>query len=112
MSTNSLLKGTLQTIILKLLEDRKRMYGYEISQKVKAVTSGGIELTEAALYAALHKLEAAGLLETTTEMAGNRVRKYYSLTEAGGKEVMSKVEEAKVFINQLQLLLNIKPELQ
>lgn len=111
MITNTLLKGTLQTIILKLLVDGKRMYGYEISQKVKAVTAGGIELTEAALYAALHKLEAIGMLETTTEMAGNRVRKYYSLTEAGGKEVVSKLEEAKEFINQLQLLLNLKPVL-
>ncbi|OKS85822.1 PadR family transcriptional regulator [Mucilaginibacter polytrichastri] len=110
MGNNALLKGTLQTIILKLLEDRHRMYGYEISQKVKEITSGGIVLTEAALYAALHKLEAEGMLETTTETSGNRLRKYYSLTEEGGKEAVSKVQEAKVFIEQLHLLLNLKPD--
>ncbi len=110
MGSNQFLKGTLQTIILKLLEDNQRMYGYQISQKVKEVTEGGIVLTEAALYAALHKMEADGLLETMTEIAdNNRVRKYYSLTEEGGNEVISQVREAQIFMEQLNLLLNLKP---
>ena len=109
MSSNPMLKGTLQTIILKLLENNTQMYGYEITQKVKEVTAGEIMLTEGALYPALHKLEADGLLETFTEVVDNRVRKYYRLTEQGGKEVTSKLSEAQVFIEQLQLLLNLKP---
>lgn len=104
-----MLKGTLQTIILKLLEDNNRMYGYEITQKVKDLTAGEIMLTEGALYPALHKLEADGLLETFTEVVDSRVRKYYKLTEQGGNEVASKLNEAQAFIDQLQLLLNFKP---
>jgi len=109
MSSNPMLKGTLQTIILKLLEDNNRMYGYEITQKVKELTAGEIMLTEGALYPALHKLEADGMLETFTEVVDSRVRKYYRLTEQGGKEVTSKLSEAQAFIEQLQLLLNLKP---
>ena len=109
MSTNPLLKGTLQTIILKLLEDHTEMYGYEITQKVKEVSAGDILLTEGALYPALHKLEADGLLETFTQIVDNRVRKYYRLTEQGGKEVTNKVSEAEAFIEQLQTLLSLKP---
>ncbi|MVN22099.1 PadR family transcriptional regulator [Mucilaginibacter arboris] len=109
MSSNSFLKGTLQTIILKLLEDNDRMYGYEISQKVKEITAGEIKLTEGALYPALHKLEADGLLETSTEIVDGRGRKYYRLTEQGGKEVIGKLDEARLFMEQLQALLNIKP---
>ena len=101
MSTNPMLKGTLQTIILKLLEDNDQMYGYEITQKVKEVSEGEILLTEGALYPALHKLEADGFLETFTQVVDNRVRKYYRLTEQGGKEVTSKVNEAQAFIDQL-----------
>src|ERR1700712_2953261 len=112
MSTNPLLKGTLQTIILKLLEDNRQMYGYEITQKVKEITAGEIKLTEGALYPALHKLEAEGMLETTTEIVDNRVRKYYRLTEQGGTQVTSKVNEAEAFITQLQALLNLKPVLK
>jgi len=109
MSTSPLLKGTLQTIILKLLEDNDQMYGYEITQKVKELTAGEMKLTEGALYPALHKLEADGLLETFNEIVDNRVRKYYRLTEQGGQEVTSKLQEAQVFIEQLQALLNLKP---
>jgi PadR family transcriptional regulator PadR len=109
MSANPLLKGTLQTIILKLLEDNSQMYGYEITQKVKEVTAGEFILTEGALYPALYKLEADGLLEAFTEVVDNRVRKYYRLTEQGGKEVTGKLDEARAFIEQLQLLLNLYP---
>lgn len=110
MSTSPLLKGTLQTIILKLLEDNDQMYGYEITQKVKELTAGEMKLTEGALYPALHKLEADGLLETFNEIVDNRVRKYYRLTEQGGQEVTSKLQEAQAFIEQLQALLNLKPQ--
>ncbi|MGF7079910.1 PadR family transcriptional regulator PadR [Mucilaginibacter sp. UYCu711] len=109
MSTNPLLKGTLQTIILRLLEDNTEMYGYEITQKVKEISAGDVLLTEGALYPALHKLEADGFLETFTQVVDNRVRKYYRLTEQGGKEVTNKITEAEAFIDQLQLLLNLKP---
>jgi PadR family transcriptional regulator PadR len=109
MSSNPMLKGTLQTIILKLLEDNEQMYGYEITQKVKEVTDGEVVLTEGALYPALHKLEADGYLETFTQIVDSRVRKYYRLTEQGGIEVTGKLNEARAFIDQLQLLLNLKP---
>ncbi|MCJ8210197.1 PadR family transcriptional regulator [Mucilaginibacter sp. RS28] len=112
MSSNQLLKGTLQTIILKLLQDNKHMYGYEITQKVKEITRGELILTEGALYPALHKLEAEGLLETYTEVVDNRLRKYYRLTEEGGQEVTNKVTEASNFIDQLNLLLNLKPSVK
>jgi PadR family transcriptional regulator PadR len=107
MSTSPLLKGTLQTIILKLLEDNEQMYGYEITQKVKELTAGEMKLTEGALYPALHKLEADGLLETFNEVVDNRVRKYYRLTEQGGQVVTTKLQEAQDFIQQLQALLTL-----
>jgi PadR family transcriptional regulator PadR len=110
-TNNELFKGTLQTIILKLLSEKDKMYGYEITQKVKLITSGELLLKEGALYPALHKLEAEGLLETSTEVVENRVRKYYSLSKSGEKEVVNKLQDAKDFIAQLQLLLNLKPAL-
>ncbi|MDN3586403.1 PadR family transcriptional regulator [Pedobacter aquatilis] len=106
---NELFKGTLQTIILNLLSENERMYGYEITQKVKNITQGELLLKEGALYPALHKLEAEGFLETSTEIVDNRVRKYYSLSKDGEKEVINKLQEAKDFISHLQLLLNLKP---
>ena len=38
MGTNQLYKGSLSTIILKLLGEKGRMYGYQITQEVKAIS--------------------------------------------------------------------------
>jgi PadR family transcriptional regulator PadR len=110
-TTNGMLKGSLQTIILKLLKENNKMYGYEITQKVRDITKGEIILTEGAMYPSLHKMEAEGILSTSTEMVDNRVRKYYALTQQGHIEVESKMTEAKSFILNLQLLLNLNPKL-
>lgn len=107
-----MIKGTLQTIIFKLLESKERMYGYEITTKVCELSEGAILLTEGALYPALHKMEAEGLLQTTVEIVEGRARKYYQLTEQGGNEVAGKLKQAQEFINQFQHLLNLKPSVK
>ena len=106
MEQNSFVKGSLTTIILKLLEDNGRMYGYEMTRAVKEMTGGKMEIGEAALYPALHKLVADGLLETSSEIVDNRLRKYYSLSRQGKKETVSRVNALKESIAQLQLILN------
>lgn len=106
MSNNNLIKGSLQTIILKLLEENDKMYGYEITQKVKELTAGEIKITEGALYPALHKLEAEGMLSTEIQQVDNRVRKYYSLTKDGQKEVSAKMSELENFVNNLHRILD------
>lgn len=109
MQSPELLKGTLKTILLNLLAENGRMYGYEMVQRVRERTDGAFELTEGALYPALHKLEAEGLLVTERETVGRRVRKYYSLTPTGTAARTAKVAEFKAFVQSMQLLLNPKP---
>jgi PadR family transcriptional regulator, regulatory protein PadR len=107
--SSELLKGTIQTIILKLLADHSRMYGYEITQRVREISSDSIQLTEGSLYPTLHRLEAEGLLKTEVVNVGKRVRKYYSLTRAGRKATLDRVEEFSEFVKTMSLLLKIKP---
>jgi PadR family transcriptional regulator PadR len=40
MHSTELLKGTLQTIVLKVLADHGKMYGYELTQLVKQLSGG------------------------------------------------------------------------
>ncbi len=107
MYSNNLIKGTLQPIILKLLESG-RMYGYEITQKVKELSDGKIEITEGALYPALHKLEADGILKTEKEYIGKRVRKYYSLSDDGAAVATAKVTEFSDFMQTVSSILSPK----
>jgi DNA-binding PadR family transcriptional regulator len=69
MSNHEYIKGTLKTIILKLLVQNKQMYGYEITQRVAQLSKDEIKLTYGALYPTLYKLEAERLLVTTTRHA-------------------------------------------
>jgi DNA-binding PadR family transcriptional regulator len=108
MQRNQLYKGSLSTIVLKLLKDNKKMYEYQIAREVEKITAGEMVITEGALYPTLHKLEAKGLLSVEMKMVNNRRRKYYFLTEKGKKETMSLLNEMKTFIQHMDLLLNPK----
>ena len=106
-----LLKGTLKTIVLKMLGDHKKMYGYEMTQKVKELTGDKIQITEGALYPTLHALEADGLVTTEVEYIGKRVRKYYSLSPAGKTASREKLKELTNFMDTMIALLDIKPKM-
>jgi PadR family transcriptional regulator, regulatory protein PadR len=108
MHSPELLKGTLQTILLKVLKDHGKMYGYEITQRVKELSESQLLLTEGALYPALHKLEAEGILKTETVMIGKRVRKYYSLTSTGRSLAKDRVEELVDFIKTMSNVLQVR----
>jgi PadR family transcriptional regulator PadR len=106
--SSELLKGTLKTIVLKLLADHKKMYGYEITQLVKELTSDKIQITEGALYPTLHALEDDGLVTTEIEYIGKRVRKHYKLSPTGKVKTKERVNELADFMNTMKFLLDIK----
>lgn len=106
MYSSELIKGTLKTIVLSLLAKNGKMYGYEITQRVKDNTEGRIQLTEGAMYPLLHRLEADGLLLTEKVNIGKRVRKYYSLTDLGRSEAVELVDEFKSFSLTMNQLLD------
>lgn len=110
MSAGEFIKGTLRTIILKLLAQQKQMYGYEITQRVAELSGQEIRLTYGALYPTLYKLEAEGLLVTRTEIVDNRARKYYSLTPEGRKVAKAKVSELQRFTEVLSAILADRPK--
>lgn len=108
MKKSTLYKGFLEPIVMKLLKEQGRMYGYQITQEVKLLTKGELQITEGALYPLLHRLEAEGILETELEEVGNRIRKYYSLTAKGKKGTALAMEELQQFIGSIQWMLKPK----
>ncbi|PWJ58426.1 DNA-binding PadR family transcriptional regulator [Dyadobacter jejuensis] len=104
-TSNEFVRGTLKTIVLNLLSEHSRMYGYEITQEVKDRTQGAIALTFGALYPVLHKLEQEGLLLTESVEVDGRTRKYYSLTSPGTEMAQAKTDDLERFVEALKLLL-------
>ncbi len=109
MSQTELLKGTLGTIILRLLEEKNRMYGYEITQLVKEMSGDRILVKEGSLYPALHKLEADGLIISEEVFIGKRARKYYTLTKPGKNAAKESVSELLVFLQTIHNLVTATP---
>ena len=99
----------LEPIIMQLLKENGRMYGFEITQKVKEITKGQLKITEGALYPLLHRLESDGVVEASTENIGNRLRKYYALTKVGKKQNAVAHKEVENFVKTLHIFF--KPKL-
>ena len=80
---DSLKKGTVELLILKLLQERD-MYGYEITQALQDKSNGYFILQEGSLYPTLYRMLDRGLISDRQELAGKRrTRVYYHLEEAG-----------------------------
>ena len=112
MYSKELLKGTLSAIILKLLAEHDRMYGYQIAQKVKELSDSKILIKEGSLYPALHKLKEDGLVSIETVHLGKRIRRYYSLTPKGEIAKSNKISEIEDFIATIKNVLSFKPIIQ
>ena len=108
MISKELLKGSLKSIILKLLAENEKMYGYEITQRVSELSAGKIKLTYGALYPILHKLEKDGIVTTESEVVNNRNRIYYFLTPKGNSFAIEKIKELEEFLETISILL--KPQ--
>ncbi|MCL4167936.1 UNVERIFIED_CONTAM: hypothetical protein GTU68_038782 [Idotea baltica] len=108
MYSRELLKGILKPIILRLLSEHDRMYGYEIVQEVKRLSGDKILVKEGSLYPTLHSLAAEGYLSTESVMIGKRTRKYYRLTTDGKGQVQPVMTELLDFADTLQVLFGPK----
>ena len=81
--TLTLLKGTLDVLILKALSWGP-LHGYAVSRWIRQVTDDALEVQEGVLYPALHRLERRGLVRAEWGVSEtNRRVKTYELTEEG-----------------------------
>lgn len=82
-----LLPGTVDLVILRTLEDGPR-HGFDLSRTIRARSGGVLELQDAALYQALHRMERAGWVEAEWGISEKGKRaKYYDLTRGGRKHL-------------------------
>jgi len=111
MISTELLRGSLKSIVLKLLAENGRMYGYDITRRVEELTAGKIKLTYGALYPVLHKLEVEGSVFTESENYSNRTRIYYKLTPKGSNFALEKIKELEEYLEVMGMLLRPNAQL-
>ena len=87
----SLIQGTVDLLVLRALQQGP-VHGYAVSRWIRERTDAVISMEDAALYQALHRLEARGWVESEWGVSeNNRRAKYYSLTTTGRRQLRDEV---------------------
>jgi PadR family transcriptional regulator, regulatory protein PadR len=98
----TLKKGTAELLVLAQLEDRAS-HGYEIAHQITRRSNGAVSFHAASLYPVLYRLERRGLIAGRwVEKAGQRRRRYYTLTAAGRKMLTERRKTWRAFMQAVQ----------
>jgi PadR family transcriptional regulator, regulatory protein PadR len=104
-STPPLLPGTLDMLVLRVLT-RGPLHGYNITQRLKELSSDVLQVGESSLYPALQRLLLDGLVEAEWGASeNNRRARYYTLTKAGRHRLAEETAEFDLVINAIQRVL-------
>jgi transcriptional regulator len=101
-----ILHGTLDLMVLKTLDVLGPIHGYAIARRIEQMSEHLLQLNQGTLYPALLRLERQGMVRTKWGMTDtNRRARFYSLTAAGRRRLVSEAENwdrvAKVIVRLL-----------
>ena len=98
-------QGTLELLILRLLSSGT-FNGWDIMQRIQLVSGEVLTVTPGALYPALHRLEARGLISAVWRQSdNNRKAKFYKLTPAGRKQLIEERSNWERLSSAINLVL-------
>ncbi len=98
-------QGTLELLILRLLNSGN-LNGWDIMQRIELLSGEVLTVTPGALYPALHRLEARGLISAVWGPSdNNRKAKFYGLTTRGRKQFESQRQQWERFSDAIALVL-------
>jgi len=92
-SKGEILQGTLDLMVLKVLEGMGPMHGYGIARRLEQVSENMLEMNQGTLYPALLRLQQRGWISSKWGASeNNRRARFYSLTKAGRKQLATEEE--------------------
>src|SRR5258708_36851074 len=90
---SDLIQGTLDLLILKTIA-LGPMHGWAIAKRIHQVSKEVLQVTQGALYPALHRLEQQGWVRGAWPGSeSGREAKFYSLTKAGRGPASNEVKQ-------------------
>ena len=101
-------KGTAELVVLSFLDDAPR-HGYELTQLIEKRSGGALTFNFASLYATLYKLEERKWIKGRwVEKAGQRRRRYYSITPEGRDVLAAQRKEWQQFFALIRDLAGVR----
>ena len=100
-----LLQGTLDMLILRTLQWGPQ-HGHGIGQAIRQSSADLLQIERGSLYPALHRLEARGLISSDWKSSDlNRRAKYYRLTAAGRKQLVTEQSKWKLLVRAISRVM-------
>ena len=90
---SEVLQGTLDMLVLKILETIGPMHGWGVARRIQQMSDNALQLTQGTIYPSLLRLEQRGWVVAewgTSE--NNRKARFYSLTKAGRKQLREETQ--------------------
>jgi transcriptional regulator len=102
-----ILHGTLDLMVLKTLDVLGPIHGYAIARRIEQMSEHLLQLNQGTLYPALLRLERQGMVRTKWGVTDtNRRARFYSLTAAGRRRLLSEAENWDRVANVIVRLLH------
>ncbi|MGC9972013.1 MAG: PadR family transcriptional regulator [Bryobacteraceae bacterium] len=106
-SKSDVLQGTLDLMVLKILDTLGAMHGWGIAQRIRQMSEDLLQLNQGTLYPALLRVEQKGWIRSEWKVTeNNRRAKYYSLTRLGKKQLETETLEWQRFAGFMSRLLS------
>jgi PadR family transcriptional regulator PadR len=88
------LQGTLDLMVLKTLQALGPLHGYGIARRIEQVSENLLQMNQGTLYPALLRLQQKRWITSKWGVSdNNRKAKFYSITEAGKKQLAKETAE-------------------
>lgn len=106
--SKELLKGTAEVIVLQALKAHGAQYGYQLIQTIAQSSDNVFELQEGTLYPILYRLEDRGYVKSAErEAPSGKTRRYYTVTEAGVRQLKEKTKEIGTLVRGVTRALSL-----
>lgn len=104
---SDLVQGTLDLLILKTISVEPK-HGWAIAKRIQQVSEEVLQVTQGALYPALHRLEQQGWIVSEWRLTDTgREAKYYKLTKSGKAQLDKELSQWERLSNAIGLVIRM-----
>jgi len=105
--SSDLIQGTLDLLILNTISHQPQ-HGWAIAKRIQQVSNEILQVSQGALYPALHRLEQQGWIKSDWRVTeGGRDAKFYTLTRAGRTQLQKELVQWERLSNAVGLVIRM-----
>src|SRR5258708_37576797 len=106
---SDLIHGTLDLLILNTISLQPQ-HGWAIAKRIQQVSQEVLQISQGALYPALHRLEQQGWIRAAWGVTeSGRDAKFYTLTKAGRTQLQIELAQWERLSNAVGLAIRLAP---